>query len=114
MDILFWTLYFIFFAGVYVFLFFDHLSLARETELIIGKHTFQIIQGSQSYSCNMDAVNEVIEFSAGRLPWGPIVKWKVKTRDKEFVISSLTISRSNFERHFWNKTTEINSLFPRL
>lgn len=113
-DILVWTLFFIFSVGIFVFLFFNHLSLARQTELVITTKTLKIIQRGQAYSCDMKDIKEVIEYSTGRLPWSSIIKWIIKAGDREFVISSLTISKLNFERHFWNKTKDKTSLFPTL
>ena len=113
-DILFWIFFLLFSVGIFIFLYFNHLPLARQTELIISSKTFEIIQRSQSYSCDLGDIKEVIEYSTGRLPWSSIAKWIIKTNDREFVISSLTISKLNFERHFWNKTKDKTSLLPRI
>lgn len=114
MDILVWTLFSIFSMGIFIYLFLNHLSLARQTELVISTRTFKIIQGKQSYSYDLHEITEVIQYSTAHLPWSSIIKWTLKTNDREFVISSLTISKLNFERYFWNKTEDKTSLFPRL
>ena len=113
-DILVWTSFFIFAVGIFIILFFNHLALARQTELKISTRSFEIIQGNQSYSCDLTDIKEIIEYSTGRLPWSSIAKWVMKAGDREFVISSLTISKSNFDRHFWNKKNEKVSLFPKI
>lgn len=113
-DMLGWVLFFTFSTGIFIFLFFNHLPLARQTELIISDETFKIVQGEQSYSCDLSDIKEVFEYSTGRLPWSSIAKWIIKTGDREFKVSSLTISKLNLERHFWNKTKDKTSLFPML
>ena len=113
-DIIVWGLIFICFAGVFIFLFINHLQLARQTELIIQGKTFKIIQGVHSYSGDLSTIKEIIQYSTGRLPWSSIIKWKIKTGDREFVISSLTISKLNFERHFNNKIKDKTSFMPIL
>lgn len=113
-DILVWTLFFIFSVGIFVYLFLNHLSLATQTELVISTRIFKIIQRNQSYSCDLHEIKEVIQYSTAHLPWSSIIKWTLKTNDREFVISSLTISKLNFDRHFWNKTEDKTSLFPIL
>jgi hypothetical protein len=113
-DIFGWVFFFIFSAGIFIFLFVNHLPLARQTELILSNKTLKIVQQGQSYSCNLSDIKEVFEYSTGRLPWSSIAKWIIKTDDREFVVSSLTISKLNFERYFWNKTKDKTSLFPML
>lgn len=109
-----WTLFFIFAVGLFVFLFFNHLPVARQTQLIIVDKTLQIIQGDRSYSANFSDIEEIVEYSSKKLPWGFVMKWKIKIADKEIVVSSLTISQFNFERHFHNKIKHKVSLLPTL
>ena len=78
-DIIVWTLYLIFTVGIFAFLFFNHLPLARKSELVIIGKTFQIIQGDNSYLVNFSDIENIVEYSANRLPWGYIMKWKIKT-----------------------------------
>ena len=113
-EILGWVCFFIFSAGMFLFLFFNHLPIAKQTELIITNKNFEIIQQGQTYSGELNDITEVVEYSTGRLPWSSIAKWIVKTGDREIVISSLTISKSNFKRYFWNKTIDKTSLLPTL
>lgn len=113
-DILGLTFFFLFSAGAFIILFFNHLPIAKKTELIITNNTLEITQGDDKYSCNLAEIEEVVEYSTGRLPWSSIAKWIIKVNDREFVISSLTISKLNFERHFWNHTKDKTSLFPTL
>lgn len=111
-EIIAWTLFFIFAVGLFVFLFFNHLQFARQTELTVNGKTFKIIQGDHSYSANFDDIEEIIEYSSKKLPWGFIMKWKIKVADNEIVVSSLTISQFNFESHFHNKIKHKVSLLP--
>jgi hypothetical protein len=113
-DIFAWTIYFIGTVGVFSFLFFNHLPLARQTELIIRGKTFEIIQRNQSFLFDVSEVSEVIEYSTPRLPWSSIVKWTLKAGSKEFTISSLTISQFNFEKHFYDKIKHETSLLPTI
>ncbi len=113
-DILAFSLFFIFLVGVFIFLFINHLSIALRTELILSRKTFEIIKNKKSYKCDLSEITEVIEYSTARLPWSSIIKWKLKVADKEIVISSLTISKLNFERYFHDKTEEKISVFPRV
>ena len=100
-DILWWSFFFMFSVGVFTFLFFNHLPLAMQTELIIGTKTFNIIQRDKSHSCDLSEIEEVIEYSSGRLPWSSIVKWVIIVDNKEFIISSLTISRWTLNDISW-------------
>lgn len=113
-DIIAWTLFFTFAVGLFVFLFFNHLSLARQTELCVVGKTFQIIQGGKSYSASFDDIQEIIEYSSKKLPWGFIMKWKIKSKYNEIIVSSLTISQLNFERHFHNKIKHKVSFLPTI
>ncbi len=109
-----WVLFFTFFVGIFGLLFFNHLPIAKQTELVLSRKIFRINQGGKQYSYDMNEIDEVIEYSTGRLPWSSIIKWKLKVDNIEFVVSSLTISKINFDRHFWNITKEKLSLFPML
>ena len=113
-DIIAWTLYFIFTVGIFAFLFFNHLPLARKSELVIIGKTFQIIQGDNFYLVNFSDIENIVEYSANRLPWGYIMKWKIKTNNTEILISSLTISQLNFERHFYTKIKHETKLLPTI
>ncbi|HEX2533507.1 MAG TPA: hypothetical protein VHK69_07220, partial [Chitinophagaceae bacterium] len=94
--------------------FFNHLALSRRTALIIRGGELEIIQRGQSHSIEIGRIQEVIQYSTRRLPWSPVVKWILKAEEGEWVISSLTISRLHFERHFWTKTKVKRMFFPLL
>lgn len=110
-DIIVWALLWFGFVGIFVFLFFNHLPHARRTEVVMTRSTFQIIQNGEEYSCGRDEITEVIERSTYRIPWSHVIKWTIKTKDREFVISSLIISRLTFESYFWNKTRHVTAFF---
>jgi hypothetical protein len=111
-DLLAWIIFSLFAVGIFIILFFNHLRLARHTELEITQKSFAIIQYSKSYSFELSEITEIIEYSTGRLPWSSIAKWSLKVGEREFIISSLTISKPNFDRHFYNKKKQIDSFFP--
>ena len=113
-DIIAWTIFFLFTVGLFIFLFLNHLPIARQTQLIIINKTFKIIQSDNYYIANFNDIEEIVNYSANRLPWGYIMKWKIRTTDAEFTISSLTISQLNFERHFYNKIKYKTSLLPTI
>lgn len=113
-DIIAWTFFFIFAVGLFVFLFFNHLPFARQTQLIILDKTFKIIQGNRCISAKFSDIEEIVEYSSRKLPWGFIMKWKIKIADKEIVISSLTISQHDFEQYFWSKIKHKVSLMPTI
>ncbi len=113
-DFITWTLFFIFFVGLFIYLFLNHLPYARQTQLIITNKTLKIIQSDNSYSTSFSDIDEIVNYSANRLPWGYIMKWKIRTADTEVIISSLTISQFNFERHFYNKIKHETSILPTI
>ncbi len=113
-DFIAWTFFFIFFVGLFIYLFINHLPYARQTQLIIINKTFKIIQSDNSYTANFSDIEEIVNYSANKLPWGYIMKWRLKTADKEVIISSLTISQFNFERHFYNRIKHETSLLPTI
>lgn len=105
-------------TGVFIFLFLNHLPLAKQTELtIIGSaivKEIQIVQGTVAYTIPFGEIEEVIEYSTAGLPWSAIVKWKIIAKGNQIIISSLCISRRNFERYFFNRITSKPDLFPAL
>jgi hypothetical protein len=111
-EIIAWTLIFVFTVGIFMFLFFNHLQFARHTRLIIADQTFKICQGDYSFSASFENIEEIIEYSSKKLPWGFIMKWKIKVGDSEFIVSSLTISQLNFESYFYKKIKHKVSLLP--
>jgi hypothetical protein len=109
-----WGLFVLFAVGVFVYLFFNHLPLARQTQLIIEGKTIKCSQAGHDWQVKVSDIEEIIEYSANRLPWSYIMKWTIKAGNKQITISSLTISQSNFERHFYNKITHKTSFFPTI
>jgi hypothetical protein len=109
-----WVLFIIYAVGIFVYLFLNHLPFARKTQLIILDKTFQVKEKENLYSSKICDITEIIEYSTSKTPWGSIMKWKIKTIDKEIIISSLTISQTSFHRHFWNKITERTTVLPTI
>lgn len=113
-DIIAWSLLFVFAVGLFIFLFFNHISFARQTELVFFDKQLQLFQGDKSSAIDFKDIKEIIEYSSKKLPWGHIMKWKIVTTDKEFVVSSLTISQFYFEKYFWGKIKHKVSLLPTI
>jgi hypothetical protein len=113
-DIIGLTLLILFSVGTFVFLFFNHLPLARQTELIIEGKQLTIIREGKIESIHFSEITRIKEYSTAKLPWSSIKKWSISTNGKEYIISSLTISQLNFERHFHDKTETKVSFFPTL
>lgn len=111
-DIVGLTFLLVFSVGIFVFLFFNHLPIARHTKLIVKSKQITIIQGEKEAVIDFDSITKIEEYTANRLPWGRIVKWCISSNGKIYTISSLTISQLNFERHFHNKTDSKTNLFP--
>ncbi len=108
-EVVVWTGLMICVLGVFVFLFFNHLPIAKQTKLLvigvgIVDKEIQITQGGTLFKMRFSEIKDVIEYSTStRLPWSPIIKWEIISTSHQVTLSSLTISSGNFERHFWNK-----------
>ena len=118
-DIIGWTSFFVFVVGIFMYLFFNHLPIARKAQLVItGVGTndkgIEITQGDTFYATHSSDIKEIVEYSTSKLPWSSIIKWKIITDDNQITISSLTISKYNFERYFWNKIKVKTSLLPTI
>lgn len=100
--------------GSFSFLFFNHLQYAQKIKIIIDGKRMEFQQGDQTFSFLFSEIQTVTEYSISKLPWSGVFYWKIKTSEKEFVVSNLTISRLNFERYFHNKTEHVTSFFPIL
>ena len=118
-DIVVGVLIFVYSVGLFIYLFFNHLPLAKQTELAISRqgafvNQIKITQGGNIFSTNYNDIKEVIEYSSVKLPWSSIVKWVIITKDNQIMISSLTISQNNFERNFWDKINQKPHLLPKI
>jgi hypothetical protein len=111
-DIIGFSLLIVFSVGTFVFLFFNHLPLARQTELMIEDKQLTIIREGKEERIHFSEITGIKMYTAKKLPWGFIMKWCLTANGKDYVISSLTISQLNFERHFHDKTKAQVSLFP--
>jgi hypothetical protein len=111
-DVLVFVFFLIFFVGIFVFLFFNHLALARKTELVIEGQQLTIVNDGKAEIISSSDILSIKEYTANRLPWGSVIKWNIAVKEKEYIISSLTISRLNFERHFHIKIETKTSLVP--
>jgi hypothetical protein len=111
-DIIGFSLLILFSVGTFIFLFFNHLPLARQTELIIKGKQLTIVREGKEERIHFSEITGIKMYTAKKLPWGFIMKWCLTANGKEYVISSLTISQLNFERHFHDKTETKVSVFP--
>jgi hypothetical protein len=113
-DYFVWLFLFLFFAGVYVFLFINHFSLARNTEVFITYRDFEIVQNGKKIQGSFNDIQHIMEYNARRLPWMSIIKWEITVGSQKIILSSLTISKSSFDRYFYNKIDEQFAFFPRI
>ena len=112
-QILAFVIFLIFTTGIYIFLLFNHLRIARQTVLKIVNRQININQFEKSATINFEDIKEIIEFSTAKLPWSRLIIWEINTTNNHhYRISSLTISKSEFERFFWNKIETKTKLFP--
>jgi len=95
-------------------LFINHIIYANKTKLIISNKIIIIIQDGEKNVYDLSDIKKVIEYSTRRFPWSTIVKWELITIDKTYKISSLTISKLNFGRYFYNKIDYQIKVFPFL
>jgi hypothetical protein len=106
------SLFMLFCVGPFAFLFFNHLPLARRTMLIIKDKILYILIDGQQEKIEFLEIKNITEYSTAKLPWSSIRKWIISANEKEYVISSLTISNLNFERHFYDKIETKVSFLP--
>jgi predicted PurR-regulated permease PerM len=120
LDILVWALLFLFSVGMYILLFLNHFPFAKQTQLIFTENRIEITQGENNYKIDLKNINSVTEYSSNnkytssKLPWASLIKWKLKTENDEYIISSLTISETDFKKIFSNKIKFKFSFFPRI
>lgn len=100
--------------GIFSLLFFNHLQYAQNIKVTIDGDQIKIQQLDQTVSFSLSDIRSITEYSVSKLPWSQVFYWKLETSEKEFIVSSLTISRLSFERYFYNKTDHVTSFFPIL
>ena len=98
----------------FTILFVDHISLAMKTKLALTNKLIIITQGGEVNTHDLKDIKKVIEYSTQRFPWSSIVKWEIATDEKTYKISSLTISKLDFGRYFFNKIDYKIKVFPFL
>jgi hypothetical protein len=106
------SLFMLFCLGPFAFLFFNHLTLARHTTIVIKDKMLCIQIYGEEELIDFLEIKNITEHSTAKLPWSSIRKWTISANEKEYVISSLTISKLNFERHFYDKIETKVSLLP--
>ncbi|RYF91898.1 MAG: hypothetical protein EOO03_00215 [Chitinophagaceae bacterium] len=106
-------------VGPFVWLFFNHLYKMKSVQLHLSDQNIILFTGEKSITIENDEIVEIMEFSINRygtakLFWADIVKWKVKSGDQEFFISSLLISKKVLKK-FINKDWKFKmEYFPSL
>lgn len=113
-EIIAFTFFLIFFVGIFVFLFLNHLKIAIRTELIVKGKQLILIQGEKEETVDFNDITQIREYTANRLPWGRIIKWCLTANGNTYTISSLTISQLNFERYFYDKIESKTTFFPTI
>lgn len=113
-DVLVYLCLLIFSTGIFIFLFFNHLSYAKNVELITSDSEIEIIRNEKSVIIQVKNIEAIYEYYARRLPWSGIRKWIFVTTDDEVVVSSLTISWLDFHRLFSKKIVDKDFLFPTI
>lgn len=108
------SIFFIAAVGPFIFLFFNHLTLAKKTVMTIADKNIHITQGDVDFSVSMDEIKTVTEYSSKNTPWSFIMKWKIQTATREVTVSSLTISKYNFHNHFGNKIVHEPTVLPKI
>ena len=104
----------LFILGVFIFLFVNHLNFAKTTELTFINKELYIYQNDIKEKVNFSDIEKITEYSTSKLPWSTIMFWRLKTNKKEYLISSLTISKFNFDGYFHNKIEQIPTFFPTI
>jgi len=99
-------------------LFFNHLSFVQNTSLKFFDENLELSRNDKKITIRLAEIYEVVEFStntkysSGKLPWSQLVKWKVKTLEHEFFISSLIISDTDLKKRIGIDLTYQLSYFP--
>ncbi|HYH16969.1 MAG TPA: hypothetical protein VD794_17170 [Flavisolibacter sp.] len=113
-DIIGFTFLLLFSVGIFIILFFNHLPSALKTELVLKGKQLTIVRNGREETINFVDIAAIKLYTAKKLPWGFIMKWCLTAKDKDYIISSLTISQLDFERYFHDKTEVKVSLFPKI
>jgi hypothetical protein len=69
----------IFFVGIFVFLFFNHLAVASKTELVIEGQQLTIVNDGKAEIIFSDILN-IKEYTANILPSGSVTKWNIAVK----------------------------------
>lgn len=97
----------------YCYLFINHYKIASPAQLVIGNHQMTITGNNETITILLNEISAIKEYSSGRRSfWSNILFWTFEANGKTFTVSSLTISQSNFERYFYNRTTQVYRFFP--
>ena len=98
----------------FIILFINHLLKVKGSELLISKDKITFNKNGTEESLNFNEIIEVVQYSTSRYPWSSIIKWEIITATNKYLVSSLSISKLNFERFFYNKIKEKTDYFPTI
>jgi len=96
----------------FLFLFINHLLKEKNTELKIGNDEITISRDGKKETVIFSDILNINQYSTYRMPWSSIIKWEIITAKKKYTVSSLSISKLNFERYFLNKIKYKTDFFP--
>jgi len=108
------AIFFVAAVGPFVFLFFNHLALAKKTVITIADKNIQVTQADTNFSASFDEIKTITEYSSKSTPWSFIIKWEIQTVTQQVTISSLTISKYNFQNYFSNKIVQEATVLPKI
>jgi hypothetical protein len=106
------VLIFSFMAFRLLFLYRNHLPLARNTVLEIGGKKMKISQFGREWQMGIEKVIKVYEYKTRGDNMTDFYYWRVVTEEKDFIISSLTIPAMDFSHYFGSKMERRYLLFP--
>lgn len=93
----------------------NHYKYSKETILEIVNKTVTIHSGDESETFNFDEIKNITEYHAYKgTPFGVLEYWRIETITHIFYISGLVISKSDFDRFFWNKIEEKTKVWPKM
>jgi hypothetical protein len=102
------------FLAPFFYLFFNHLKLAKHSILVIKEKEITFICKKSINSFNFSEIIEIRQYCTYRLPWRDIVRWDLITKNGRYIISSLIISESEFDKYFFNKIEKLIMFMPTI
>lgn len=107
------------FIGPFVWLFFNHLKNMEVTQLQFSDTGVCLCKNGNIVTISYEDILDVTEYSMNKygnakLPWSVIFKFRLKTENQEFIISSLIISKTNLKKFIKKDLLFEATYFPSL